>query len=161
VTRLDRDQLRQDVRDANYAGRRAGLSVLAWLGAAVAVLLVLGGVVWGIKVAVSDAKGAGDQARITNDGRNRTNAQEWFAGQYEQIKSTDRRIGVAWAELQAKPGDEFATTNYRGLVNRCMEMVGAYNAEATKVSRGRWRDPALPFQIDESDPTTNCLQEQK
>jgi hypothetical protein len=161
VTPLDRDQLRQDIRDANYAARRTAPSALVWLGAALAVLGLLAGVVWGVKVLSSDIKGAGDQVRITNDGRNRTNAQEWFAGQYEQIRSTDRRIGVAWTELQAKPGDQFATTNYRGLVNRCMEMVGAYNAEATKVSRGRWRDPALPFQIDDTDPATNCLQEQK
>lgn len=157
---MDRNQLRQDIRDVNYAGRRAGLSALAWVVIVVAVFAVIGAVVWGVKVATSGVKGAGDQTRITNDGRNRVNAQEWFTGQYEQIRSTDRRITEAAVELKAEPS-EFAQTNYRGLVNRCMEMVGNYNAEATKVSRGQWRDQALPFQIDESDPATDCKQELK
>lgn len=153
---MNRDHLRQDIRDVNYAGRRTAPSVLAWLAAALAVIGVIGAVIWGVKVATSDVKGAGDQTRITNDGRNRVNAQEWFAGQFEQIRSTDRRISEAAKALAANPDGDFEKTNYAGLVNRCMEMVGAYNAEAVKVSRGKWRDPALPFQIDDSDTTTDC-----
>lgn len=152
---LDRERFRQDVRDVNYAGRRAGPSVLLWIVAAVAVIAVIGAAIWGIKVATSGVKGEGDQTRITNDGRNRVNAQEWFVGQYEQIRSTDRRIDAAAAAL-AKTPDEFGRTNYTGLVNRCMEMVGNYNAEAMKVSRGQWRDQALPFQIGADDPATDC-----
>jgi hypothetical protein len=156
VSRLDRTQLRHDLADANYAGRRAGLSLFAWLAVFLAVIAVIGAVIWGVKVATSDVKGAGDATRITNDGRNRINAQEWFAGQYEQIRSTDQRITVAAEALAADPADEIAKTNYTGLINRCLEMVGNYNAEAVKVSRGKWRDPALPYAIDTTDPATDC-----
>jgi hypothetical protein len=159
---MDRGQFRQDVKDVNYAGRKAGLSVLAWVAIAILVIAVIGGVIWGVKVATSDVKGAGDATRITNDGRNRINAQEWFAGQYGQIKSTDRRIGEAATALAKTPAGEFEKTNYAGLVNRCMEMVGNYNAEANKVSRGKWLDTnVLPFQIDNSDPTTDCKESAK
>lgn len=134
---------------------------LTWRGIVLLLVavLVLGGIgagIWAFKVATSDIKGAGDQTRITNDGRNRVNAQEWFASQYEQIRSTDRRIDEAAAERAANPTDDFYKTNYTGLVNRCMEMVGAYNAEANKVSRGGWRDEALPFQIDATNTETDC-----
>jgi hypothetical protein len=153
---LNRDQYRQDVRDANYVARRTAPSALIWALAFIAVLALIGGGIWAVKVLTSDVKGAGDQTRITNDGRNRVNAQEWFASQYEQIRSTDRRIDQAAADKAKNPGGEFEKTNYTGLVNRCIEMVGNYNAEANKVSRGKWRSPDLPFQIDDTDPTTDC-----
>jgi hypothetical protein len=148
-------QARREVADASAVGMSA-----AWRAAlaVIGVVLLVGGIsvgIWYFKVKTSDIKGAGDATRITNDGRNRVNAQEWFAGQYEQIRSTDRRIDEAYAELSRKP-TEFAETNYRGLVNRCMEMVGTYNAEAQKVSRAQWRGPSLPVRIDDTDPTTDC-----
>ncbi|WP_431728623.1 hypothetical protein [Verrucosispora sp. TAA-831] len=147
---------RRDVADASAVGMSAGWRITL---AALAVAAVLGLTsigVWYFQVATSGVKGAGDATRITNDGRNRVNAQEWFVGQFEQIRSTDRRIDTAAAELAAKPDDEFAATNHRGLVNRCMEMVGAYNAEAQKVSRAGWRDAGLPDRIDDTDPATDC-----
>ncbi len=156
ANRLNREQYRQDVKDVNYAARTTVPSLVIWLGVFIAVIAVIVGAVWAFKVLTSPAKGAGDQVRITNDGRNRVNAQEWFVGQYEQIRSTDRRIDQAAAALAKKPDGDFEKTNYTGLINRCMEMVGAYNAEATKVSRGQWRDPALPVRIDDSDSTTDC-----
>ncbi len=156
TNRLDRPQFNQDVKDANYMGRKAGLSGLAWLGIVFVVLALLVGAVWYFKVATSGVKGAGDQTRITNDGRNRVNAQEWFAAQFEQIVSTDRRIDQAAADLAKRPDGDFEKTNYTGLVNSCMRMVGDYNAEANKVSRAQWRDPNLPSRIDNSDPQTDC-----
>lgn len=159
--RLDRDQFRQDLRDANYVARRGGLSAFAWIVIATLAFAAIGVAVWYFGVATSGVKGAGDATKITNDGRNRVNAQEWFANQYELIKSTDRRIDQAAAALAKKPGGEFEQTNYTGLVNRCIEMVGNYNAEATKVSRAQWRDPNLPAQIDDSDPATDCKESAK
>lgn len=112
--------------------------------------------IWGLKVALSGPKGAGDQQIIVNDGRNRVNAQEWFEGQYNQILAADKKLDQAKADLDAHPGDEFYQTNYTGLKNRCIDMVGAYNAEARKVSREDWRDPRLPSQINDNDPKTDC-----
>lgn len=152
----NRQQWRSDIREGSYVARTAGWRVAVWILAAVVFFGLIGAGIWAFKVVTSEPKGAGDAARITNDGRNRVNAQEWFVGQYEQIKSTDRRITEAAVELKAKPEDEFARTNYRGLVNRCIEMVGNYNAEANKVSRGKWRDDTTPFQIDDTDSTTDC-----
>lgn len=150
-----RDEWRDDIREANYVARASGWRLALWILAAVVFFGAIGGGIWAFKVANSDLKGAGDQTRIVNDGRNRVNAQEWFHGQYEQIRSTDRRIDQAAADLAAKP-DDINRTNYTGLVNRCMEMVGNYNAEARKISRGKWLDPNLPAQIDNTDPATDC-----
>ena len=158
---MDRDQYRRDVRDANFVARRTFPSALLWLFVAVLVFSGIGVAVWYFGVATSGVKGAGDATKITNDGRNRVNAQEWFATQYELIRSTDRRIDEAAAARKAKPGNDIAETNYQGLKNRCMEMVGNYNAEAQKVSRAQWRDPNLPTQIDDSDPKTDCKETAK
>lgn len=159
---MNRERFNSDLRDVNYAGRRAAPSALAWTVAGIVVLLLLGGGIFALKVALSGPKGAGEQIRITNDGRNRVNAQEWFAGQYEQIRSTDARIDVAAKAMAVDPKDEIAKTNYFGLINRCEEMVGNYNAEANKVSRGKWLDSAVyPFQIDKTDASTDCKETSK
>lgn len=149
-------QQRREVADASAIGMSAGWRLGLTFLAVIAVVGLVSVGIWYFKVATSPVKGAGDATRITNDGRNRVNAQEWFVGQYEQIRSTDRRIDEAAAELARRPGDEFVAANYRGLVNRCVEMVGNYNAEAQKVSRAQWRDPALPVRIDDTDPSTDC-----
>lgn len=133
--------------------------VAAWVIGLVLLAGAISGGIWAFKVGFSGPKGAGDQTRITNDGRNRVNAQEWFQGQYGQILAADRNLDQAAANLNAHPsGDDhdFYLTNYTGLKNRCVDMVTAYNAEALKVSRAQWRDPALPQHIDDSDTTTDC-----
>jgi hypothetical protein len=112
--------------------------------------------IWWIRVVTAPVKGAGDQEIIINDGRNRINAQEWFEGQYAQILAADQKLDQAKADLDANPGDDFYRTNYTGLKNRCIDMVNAYDAEANKVSRGEWRDPALPNKINQSDSKTDC-----
>lgn len=156
-----RDDWRREVREGNAVARSVGWRASLWIVAIVIGVGVLSGGIWAFKVATSDVKGAGDATRITNDGRNRINAQEWFHGQYEQVKSADKRLDRAAADLRtaeaAKATDlDFYRTNLTGLTNRCLEMVGNYNAEANKVSRGKWRDPALPFQLDDTDPATDC-----
>lgn len=130
-----------------------------WIVCAVVFVLALSGGIWWLKVATSGVKGAGDQTRIVNDGRNRVNAQEWFHGQYAQILAADRNLDEAAANLKAnlgKPDEAFWRTNYSGLKNRCAEMVANYNAEAQKVTREQWRDPSLPAQVDDTDPRTDC-----
>lgn len=127
-----------------------------WILAFVALAGVITAGVWGVKVLVSGPKGAGDQEIITNDGRNRVNAQEWFESQYAQILSADRNLDEAAKNLAVNPADDFWRANYTGLKNRCVDMVNAYNAEARKVSRSEWRTPDLPLQIDDSDSKTDC-----
>lgn len=150
---------RDDIREGNAAARSVGWRLLIWIVVAIAVVGVIGGVIWGVKVATSDVKGAGDATRITNDGRNRVNAQEWFHSQYAQIQAADKNLDDAAANLAkaSTPDDKaFWQTNYTGLKNRCNEMVANYNAEAQKVSRGKWLDPSLPVAIDGFDTKTDC-----
>lgn len=134
---------------------RAGV----WIVVAVLFVGAIGGGIWWFNVATSGVKGAGDQTRIVNDGRNRVNAQEWFHSQYAQILAADRQLDEAAANLKANTGkddESFYRTNYTGLKNRCAEMVANYNAEAQKVSRGQWRDQSLPFEVTDSDTKTDC-----
>jgi hypothetical protein len=154
-----RDSARREIREANYVARHAGWRIALWVIAFVALAGAITGGIWAVKVATSDVKGAGDQARIVNDGQNRVNAQEWFHGQYNEIKATDKNLDNLRAEVDAAATAEdkaFARTNLTGTQNRCNQMVSAYNAETQKVSRGKWLDTTLPFAIDGSDPATDC-----
>lgn len=141
--------------------RGATWRTFLWIIGIVAFVGLLSGGIWALRVATAPIKGAGDQEIIINDGRNRINAQEWFEGQYGQIKAADRKLDDAATNLAANPGDDFWRTNYTGLKNRCIEMVEAYNAEAHKVSREDWRDPRLPSRIDNTDPSTDCKETEK
>lgn len=152
-------EARRDVADAGAVATSAGWRSAVGVAAAIAVIGLIAVGIWYFKVATSGARGAGDATRITNDGRNRVNAQEWFQSQHGQIKAADKNLDDAAKNLRtaATPEDKsFWQTNYTGLKNRCNEMVAVYNAEAGKVSRGQWRDASLPAQIDTSDSTTDC-----
>jgi hypothetical protein len=156
---VTRNPYREEIREANAVSRSVGWRAAIWILAAILFIAAIGVAVWYFKVATSDAKGAGDQTRIVNDGRNRVNAQEWFQSQYGQIKAADKNLDNAQRELTAATTAEdksFWRTNFTGLQNRCNDMVQAYNAEANKVSRGQWRDASLPYQIDSADAATDC-----
>ena len=134
---------------------------MIWIVSVIAFIGLLAAGIWAFNVATSDVKGKGDQTRIVNDARNRTNAQEWFHGQLAQIKAADKNLDGAAANLAAATTETdktFWQTNLTGLRNRCNEMVASYNAETQKVSRAKWLDPALPYQIDTTDPTTDCME---
>lgn len=157
---MKRDRTRwHDSSNPTTVARGFTWRAMVWVGAVLAFFAVVGGVIWGVKVATSEVKGRGDATRITNDGRNQINSQEWFAGQHGQILAADQKLDQAKAELDAaigKPAESFARTNYTGLVNRCLDMVNAYNAETKKISRGKWLTPDLPYEINLNDPTTDC-----
>jgi hypothetical protein len=159
--RLDRDQYRQDIRDANYAARRAGLSAFAWIVIVVISAALISAAVWGVKVATSGAKGAGDVQRQTNSGTNRIGAQEHFEALYGQIKAYDQQLDQAAADKRDNPGDRFLATNYSGLVKQCIDARNQYDADANKVTQAKWRDSALPYQIDTTAPETDCKEQTK
>jgi hypothetical protein len=148
----DSDNPSRVARGFSWRAALAVVAVVLFVGA------ISGGIYW-FTVATSDVKGAGDQTRIVNDGQNRVNAQEWFHSQLAQIKTADKNLDDAAANLAKASNDkdrEFWQTNYTGLKNRCNEMVANYNAETRKVSRGKWLDPDLPYEITDSDPATDC-----
>lgn len=161
MTHLDRDQYRQDIRDANYAARRAAPSLLIWVFAFIAVITIGGGIAWGVKVAFSGVKGAGDVRRQTNSGTNRIAAQEHFEALYGQIKAYDQQLDQAAADKAANPGDRYFVVNYSGLVKQCIDARNQYDADANKVTQAQWLSADLPYQIDATAPETNCKEQTK
>lgn len=161
TNRLDRDQYRRDLRDANYAARRGGLSVLAWIVVIIVAAAAISAAIWGIKVAISGVKGTGDVQRKTNDANNRIAAQEHFEALYGEIKAYDQQLDQAAADKKDNPGNQYFATNYSGLVKQCIDARNQYNADANKVTQAKWLSSDLPYQIDATTPETDCKENSK
>jgi len=129
---------------------------IVWVIALLITAAIIGGAWWAIKVATSDVKGAGDATVQINSGKNRIAAQETFEALYQQILAYDRNLDQAARDKAEHPGDSFFATNYSGLVKICNDAVGQYNADARKVSRAKWLTEDLPFEIDATNPLTDC-----
>lgn len=163
---MDRETKR-DIREGSAITRAVGWRAIVVIVVIVVVIGAIGAAIWYFGVVTSGVKGAGEQTKIVNDGRNRVNAQEWFHTQYNQILAVDRKIdesarALAGAIAAKNETDRiFWRDTLAGQRNRCAQMVGDYNAEANKISRGGWRDPALPYQIDDTDPKTDCKETTK
>jgi len=152
----NRNPYADDISEINAGARSVGWRAAIWT---VVIVLFVGAIsvgIWWFKVSTSDVKGAGDQTRITNDGRNRVAAQESFEALYAQIKAYDRNLDQAAKDKAEHPGDSFYATNYSGLVKTCNDAVGQYNADARKVTRAKWLSPDLPYEIDATSPDTDC-----
>jgi hypothetical protein len=136
--------------------RGASWRVVVWILAAIAVFAVVGAVIWGVRVATSEVKGAGDKAVIVNEGKNQIASQEQFEALFQQIQVYDRNLDQAAADKAEHPGDSFFATNYSGLVKTCNDAVGQYNAAARQVSKAKWLSKDLPYEIDQTDPKFDC-----
>jgi hypothetical protein len=139
--------------------RGASWRIAVWVVCIVLLVGVLTAGVWAVKVAVSGPKGAGDAARIKNNGTNRVQVQQEFNQRYQDILSADRRITVAYDELQADKTDSVLRTRYAGARSYCQGAVGEYNAAARTYTKADFRDADLPAVIDNTDPTTDCREE--
>lgn len=132
---------------------------VAWLIGIVVVIGLVGAAIWGIGVATSDVAGKGNQKRQINSADNRTFAQEQFRELYEDIQAYDQQISTT---QQAAVAETDPTEKSRlnsvvlGVTNQCISTVKQYNAEATKVSKERFRDADLPDRIDTLDPKFDC-----
>ncbi len=149
---------RNELREFDRAARSVGWRVFMWsVIAVVAVGLIGGGIYWA-KVASAPVKGWGDEQIVVNDGRNRVNAQEWFAGKYGFVKGQDAKLAGMKANLEATkgtPDESLWRSSFTGAQNLCLQAIEEYNAEANKVSRGRWRSPDLPFALPDGE-STDC-----
>lgn len=125
----------------------------------VAAIVSIGG--WAFSVATSDIKGRGDVVRKTNDADNRIFAQENFHQRYQDILASDKKLDQAAADKAANPTDVTARTQYTGLVNYCLSIVGEYNTDARRITRQKFLDADLPAQIDAADPATDCKESSK
>lgn len=151
---LDRDQLRQDVRDANYAARRTVPSALIWIGVIIAVFVVIGVATWYFKVATSGVKGAGDATRQNNSAANRLQAQAKYAQLHEGVLAADRNIDILAAAAKDDPS-QVNKTNLLGAQNVCTSNVGEYNAMALNALTQQWIPAELPARVGD-DPATDC-----
>jgi len=133
----------------------AGRGVI-WVTAIAIFVMLLGGLVWGIRVATSDIKGQGDAITRKNSGTNRIAAQERFEDMYQDVLAADRRIDVLADAVKANPKSNVAQINLTGAVTYCIEVAADYDAEARKYTAEDFRSVDLPEQIDALDPTTDC-----
>lgn len=127
-----------------------------WVIAVVLFLGLIGGGIWTVKVLTSDVRGAGDQISRVNSGDNRIFAQQHFFELYNNLLAYDQQLDQAAKDKADHPDDLFFATNYSGLVKTCIDARNQYNADANKVTQAKWRDPSLPFQIDQLDAKTDC-----
>lgn len=152
---------RRDRKEIDSYTRFGVSRVVLYLFVFVAVAGVIAAVTWGVRVATSDVKGAGDAAIKINSGANRIAAQEAFEALYAQIQAYDKNLDQAATDKAAYPNDPFWAANYSGLVKTCNDAVLQYNADARKVSREKWLTDDLPYEIDQNDPRFDCKETAK
>jgi hypothetical protein len=140
----DSDNPSRVVRGASWRGG-------VWLLAVLAVCVVLSGVGWGISVAVSGPKGAGDVRRQNNSANNRIYAQSHFEDLYGDIKSYAVQIDQAERDKLEHPGDAWFATTFTGLVNTCVSAVNQYNADSGKALFTDWKSADLPERVEVDD----------
>lgn len=129
--------------------------VVLWV---IAALAIGGLITWGtlaITAATSETKGQLDKTIEINKGKNQIASQELFEDLYAKIQEYDKNLDVAFAAKVDNPSS-FNKTNYDGLVMTCNEAVTQYNAEARKISRGKWMAADLPYEIDSTDARFDC-----
>ncbi|MBP7629357.1 MAG: hypothetical protein KA758_02800 [Acidimicrobiales bacterium] len=144
-----------------------------WLFVGLVLLLSFGG--WAFRVATSDIKGKGDTIVRENDADNRIQAQAFFEDTYQGIQRFDTQLNDAskaleeWKANNPPPSGQSSVelelykqqlnnkqTTATGIQQQCRNAVAAYNAEARKTIRDGWRSADLPYQIDGTDPSTDC-----
>lgn len=145
-----------DWRDFKREANRGIRFSIGWVLGIIAVVLLVGGAIWGISVAISGPKGVGDAVINKNSAENWTRAQAKFEDLYAEIQASDRKIQVARASLESNPTDKTAQQTLQGVQSACIEFVGEYNAEARKFLSEDFRAADLPARIENSDPTTDC-----
>jgi hypothetical protein len=132
--------------------------------AIVAVVLFVGAIgigIWAFQVGTADVKGRGDTVRKVNQVDNRLFAQGNFNDLYQEVMASDRKLDQAAADKAAHPQDPFFDTTYTGLRAHCEDARAQYNSAARKISQAKFRDADLPYQVDDSDPKTDCKESQK
>lgn len=130
---------------------------IVWLSIASIVGLIalsVGGF-W-LSVALSGPKGVGKAIIMKNDAKNWTDAQAGFEDRYAEIVAADRKIAVHKSALAADPKNPTLQTNLTGVTTVCMSAVGTYNADSRKFLKEDFKSADLPYQIDDSDPATDC-----
>lgn len=151
------DERKAIKQDSNFIGGQA----IKWIVIGVILILVLGAALWAFNVATSGVKGQGDAQRQKNSAENWTKQQAEFERMYASIKAQDKNITIAAKEAKANPDDATKQINYSGLIRNCNDTVANYNAMARSYLAEQFRAADLPAQIDETDPATDCKENEK
>jgi predicted lipid-binding transport protein (Tim44 family) len=133
-----------------------GIKIVAAILAAIIFIALISWAGWAISVATSGPKGQGDAIKTKNSAANWTAAQARFEEQHQAIISADEKIAVHAAALAASPSDRTLQTNLTGVTTACISAVADYNAESRKYLSEDFKSADLPYQIDKTDPATDC-----
>lgn len=129
--------------------------ILTAVGVLLGIVVLVAGI-WALGVVLSGPKGQGDAIKQKNSASNWTTAQARFETQYQSIISADEKITVAAEALAASPDDRTAQQTLQGIKSACISAVADYNAESRKYLSEEFKSADLPYQIDKTDPATDC-----
>lgn len=124
-----------------------------WLIGIIILGMVIGGVVFAINVATSNARGAGEAEIKNNSAENRIEKQEKFEKLYAEVQFNEDLVAQYTANLATTPDSTVMKTNLDGAKAACSASVHKYNAEVRKVTSQDWKAYDLP----ESLTNTRCL----
>lgn len=106
------------------------------------------------RTVTAEPKGRADAYRQQRSAANRIAQQAQFEDRFQDIQASDRKLDQA--RVDAAAGDENAKIRYTGLLNYCEDAVAEYNANSRKYLAADFKSIDLPYQIDPTDPTTDC-----
>lgn len=124
-------------REAQFE-RRPGWTIGKWIVGVVVFIMLLSTAIWGFGVLTAPVSGRGEAVKRIESAENRIFKQEMFEELYQDV-------GAYQAQLAALgKGTENYATIKQGLINKCLDTVATYNAEARKVSSAKFRSIDLP-----------------
>lgn len=124
--------------------------------ASVVGIALISAAVWGFGVITSPVKGQGEAYKTKNSSENWTKAQAKFENLYADIQAADKKAKLATDALAANPTDITLQQTHSGVVSGCLNLVADYNAASRTYLAGDFKSADLPYQIDETDRSTDC-----
>lgn len=91
-------------------------------------VVVAGFGAWGLKVALSPVKGAGDVIIEQNDADNMINSQRELQQRWNGVLAACDKIAIAKSAVENEPGNYVAQANYTSTKLHYVNLVGEYNA---------------------------------
>jgi hypothetical protein len=124
-----------------------GVSVaVIWTIVILAVIALIGGIVWGFGVATSGIKGQGDAVKINNSAENWTGKQEKFEKLNAGVEAAKEKVTLHKELAAENPNDLTQKQTLAGVRSACISAVHQYNAESRKVLSRDWKSPDLPYE---------------
>lgn len=139
--------MRDDLSTGQFIFRALGI---------VAGVCLVALVIWIIEIGFSSVAGRGNAEIARNSAENWTTQQARFEELYAQIRVDDANLSVLKTALDADPTNPLKQTEFTGLQLNCKNNTAEYDALARTFMAENFRDTDLPFQIDVTNPLTDC-----